>query len=127
MIACHRCGLTGTPADLADLRCGNCGSTDTRIVFPDRPIVDAFVAELGSTVRSCLDCGALVAGGPVRCGRCGSDRRSVSAETRPDRLACAFENTRPIAIAAAVFVCGVILGVALTPAGRDHGYRVDRA
>lgn len=37
------------------------------------PIIDTFVEELGATVRSCLDCGALVGGGPTRCGRCVED------------------------------------------------------
>jgi hypothetical protein len=26
----------------------------------------------GATIRSCIDCGALVAGGPTRCGFCAS-------------------------------------------------------
>jgi hypothetical protein len=31
--------------------------------------VDAFVPGIG-TVRECIDCGALIAGGPTRCIRC---------------------------------------------------------
>ncbi len=31
---------------------------------------EGFIPELGCTVRTCLDCGCLVAGGPTRCGRC---------------------------------------------------------
>lgn len=36
----------------------------------DEPIIDGYVDELGATVRSCVDCGALVGGGPSRCARC---------------------------------------------------------
>jgi len=36
-------------------------------------MIEGFVKELGCTVRACLDCGALVAGGPTRCGRCAKD------------------------------------------------------
>jgi hypothetical protein len=36
-------------------------------------MIEGFVKELGCTVRECLDCGALVPGGPTRCGRCAKD------------------------------------------------------
>ncbi len=32
--------------------------------------VDTFSTELGCTVRSCLSCGVLIAGGATRCGFC---------------------------------------------------------
>jgi hypothetical protein len=35
--------------------------------------VDGFVRELGATVRECIDCGALIAGGPTRCIRCAKE------------------------------------------------------
>jgi len=40
----------------------------------DKPVktyngVDTFVSGIG-TVRECIDCGALIAGGPTRCIRC---------------------------------------------------------
>uniref|UniRef100_A0A6H2A5F0 Uncharacterized protein n=1 Tax=viral metagenome TaxID=1070528 RepID=A0A6H2A5F0_9ZZZZ len=31
---------------------------------------EGFVKELKCTVRTCIDCGALVSGGPTRCGWC---------------------------------------------------------
>jgi len=31
---------------------------------------EGFVAELGATVRECIDCGCLTPGGPTRCKRC---------------------------------------------------------
>lgn len=31
---------------------------------------EGFVKELGCTVRTCIDCGCLVSGGPTRCTRC---------------------------------------------------------
>ena len=34
---------------------------------------EGFIKELGCTVRTCIDCGCLVAGGPTRCGRCTKD------------------------------------------------------
>lgn len=39
-----------------------------------RPVSDdtAFAPPF-STVRACIDCGCLVAGGPTRCGRCAKD------------------------------------------------------
>lgn len=40
----------------------------------DSCIVDIFSEEYGATVRSCLDCNALVAGGPTRCGFCASKK-----------------------------------------------------
>ncbi len=36
-------------------------------------VVDTFSAEFKCTVRDCLGCGALVAGGPSRCSRCAND------------------------------------------------------
>ena len=33
-------------------------------------MIEGFVKELGCTVRACIDCGCLVAGGPTRCMRC---------------------------------------------------------
>ncbi|HEY6509798.1 MAG TPA: hypothetical protein VIY56_17365 [Vicinamibacterales bacterium] len=38
----------------------------------DPSAVDTFIPNIG-TVRSCLDCSALVAGGPTRCGRCARE------------------------------------------------------
>ena len=35
--------------------------------------VDGFVEGLGCTVRECVDCAALVAGGPTRCIRCATE------------------------------------------------------
>lgn len=35
--------------------------------------IEGFVHDLRSTVRECVDCGCLVAGGPTRCGRCAKD------------------------------------------------------
>ena len=35
--------------------------------------VDGFVHELRATVRECIDCGALIAGGPTRCIRCAKE------------------------------------------------------
>jgi predicted RNase H-like HicB family nuclease len=37
-------------------------------------LVDGFVRELGATVRDCLDCGCLIAGGPTRCKRCAKEK-----------------------------------------------------
>lgn len=37
-------------------------------------IVDTFLPGVG-TVRDCLDCGALIAGGPTRCKRCADECR----------------------------------------------------
>ncbi len=42
----------------------------------DEHVVEGFVEDLGATVRDCLGCGALVAGGPTRCGRC-ADREAT--------------------------------------------------
>lgn len=36
------------------------------------PNGDAFWTPFG-TVRACIDCGAIVAGGPTRCGRCAKE------------------------------------------------------
>ena len=33
-------------------------------------MIEGFVKELKCTVRACIDCGVLVAGGPTRCPRC---------------------------------------------------------
>ena len=35
--------------------------------------VDGFIPELGATVRECIDCGALIAGGPTRCVHCAKE------------------------------------------------------
>lgn len=35
--------------------------------------VDGFVEGLGCTVRECIDCAALIAGGPTRCIRCAKE------------------------------------------------------
>jgi hypothetical protein len=35
---------------------------------------EGFVSELGATVRTCVDCGCLITGGPTRCNNC-ADRR----------------------------------------------------
>lgn len=35
--------------------------------------VEGFIPELGATVRECIDCGCLVAGGPTRCVRCAKE------------------------------------------------------
>lgn len=43
-------------------------------------IVDTFSAELGCTIRDCLDCGCLVPGGPTRCKRCAN----AAAPARPE-------------------------------------------
>lgn len=40
---------------------------------PAGHIVDGFLSELGCTVRDCLGCGALIAGGPTRCKRCARE------------------------------------------------------
>ena len=37
-----------------------------------RGAIDGFVEDLGCTVRECIDCAALVAGGPTRCVRCAT-------------------------------------------------------
>lgn len=34
---------------------------------------EGFIEDLGCTVRTCIDCGCLVAGGPTKCGRCAAD------------------------------------------------------
>ena len=31
---------------------------------------EGFIPELGATVRTCIDCGCLVSGGPTRCKSC---------------------------------------------------------
>ena len=46
------------------------GTDDGRIIKGVKSNIDGFVEELGCTVRSCIDCGALVGGGPTRCIRC---------------------------------------------------------
>lgn len=33
-------------------------------------MIEGYVSDLGCTVRACLDCGVLVAGGPTRCIPC---------------------------------------------------------
>ena len=35
--------------------------------------VEGFIPELKATVRECVDCGALIAGGPTRCVRCAKE------------------------------------------------------
>jgi hypothetical protein len=35
--------------------------------------VEGFIPELKATVRECIDCGALIAGGPTRCVRCAKE------------------------------------------------------
>ena len=35
--------------------------------------VEGFIPELRATVRECIDCGCLVAGGPTRCVRCAKE------------------------------------------------------
>ena len=37
-------------------------------------LVDTYVEGIG-TVRNCLDCGCLIAGGPTRCVRCAKEGR----------------------------------------------------
>ena len=39
----------------------------------EQHVVDGFIADIGATVRDCLDCGCLVAGGPTRCVRCAEE------------------------------------------------------
>ena len=34
---------------------------------------EGFCKTLGSTIRTCIDCGCLVSGGPTRCNRCVKD------------------------------------------------------
>jgi hypothetical protein len=46
-----------------------------------RLLISGYVAELKCTVRACLDCGALVAGGPTRCGRCAKDAPGDTPES----------------------------------------------
>lgn len=33
-------------------------------------MIEGFITELKATVRTCIDCGCLVSGGPTRCNRC---------------------------------------------------------
>jgi hypothetical protein len=50
-------------------------STDER---PDwHAVGDGAFARPFGTIRVCIDCGALVAGGPTRCGRCALDARKA--------------------------------------------------
>lgn len=44
---------------------------------------DTYLPGLG-TIRPCLDCGALVAGGPTRCGRCAKDVHDLRAANEAD-------------------------------------------
>jgi hypothetical protein len=52
----------------------------------------AFAPPFG-TIRKCIDCGALVAGGPTRCGRCARDGGAVAgtgaAPAPPHETECA--------------------------------------
>ena len=43
-------------------------------------VVDVFSEEFRCTVRDCLGCGALVPGGPTRCGRCATQQPPPEAE-----------------------------------------------
>jgi RNA polymerase subunit RPABC4/transcription elongation factor Spt4 len=36
----------------------------------DQPVIDMFSHEFGATIRSCIHCGVLIAGGATRCGFC---------------------------------------------------------
>ena len=40
------------------------------MVWEGLRMIDGFSESLGCTVRECIDCGALVGGGPSRCTRC---------------------------------------------------------
>jgi hypothetical protein len=42
-------------------------------------IADGFLSEIGCTVRDCIGCGCLVAGGPTRCKRCSALCDAASA------------------------------------------------
>lgn len=50
------------------------GSATEPLPTRDSCVVDMFSEEYGATVRSCLDCGALVVGGATRCGFCASQK-----------------------------------------------------
>lgn len=64
--------------------------------------VEGFIPELKATVRECVDCGALIAGGPTRCVRCAK-------EGAPSNNACNGLATTWAVIAVAVgFVSGAI-------------------
>jgi hypothetical protein len=39
--------------------------------------VEGFIKELGATVRECIGCGCLTPGGPTRCKRCASEKRTA--------------------------------------------------
>lgn len=67
---------------------------------------EAFIPGLG-TVRACLDCGCLVAGGPTRCKRCAKDLcksidkemeqacRPLSEQPKEATLIVEFQNKEP--------------------------------
>lgn len=59
---CHVCGGTGKKVLMTDG-----GAVEDKV---DGLAVDTFSTELGCTVRSCLSCGVLIAGGATRCGFC---------------------------------------------------------
>jgi len=82
-----------TPAQLAEVECesremteaaalltGPTAAARVEVAEPDWHAVDdgAFARPFG-TVRKCIDCGCLVAGGPTRCGRCADDVESLAA------------------------------------------------
>lgn len=46
-------------------------------------MIEGFISELKSTVRACIDCGALVAGGPTRCMRCAIEGAPLNKHVQP--------------------------------------------
>lgn len=88
--------------ELISVRCGNCGGRGGDWRDRDRAVnawnrrpevcqpgpgntpgdpcaVDTYIHGLG-TIRACLDCSALVAGGPTRCGRCTREACGLCGE-----------------------------------------------
>jgi len=49
-------------------------SARSRVAPEGTHIVDQYSKEFGCTVRSCLGCGALLVGGPTRCGHCAEGK-----------------------------------------------------